>query len=212
MNDITLINQLVNWFCDKGYQVINYTDIIKIKYDDSDINVLKEILSKLNDINYKKFIIRCLTKKKLYSITVSLIEEFISATDNDYRWIIGNALYTIADKTHNEDYIKIALNKEYRSSRQMIILLLGKTKNDEIRNVLLSLLSDYDLLPHIIKALKNNINSEAYAQIQAIVSDENKAKVISDLKMLKKSDPDYRNVDVNGYWKLVQREANKTLK
>ncbi len=211
MDDITLMNKLVEYFKSNGHIVENYTDIIKIKYNDNDVAILKNALKNFTNFNYKKFVVRCFTKKKLYSVTKFLIDEYITSDNNDYRWIIGNALYTIDDKSYEDQYIEIVSKKKYKSSRQMLVLLLGKTKSTKIRCTLVSLLNDYDVLPQILKALKNNLDSNTSALIQSIISDSNKETIVSNLMKLKTTDSDYKNVDINGYWKLIQREGRKTI-
>ena len=42
MDDMIILSQLTDHFKNRGYLVEHYTDIIKIKYDDSDINILKK--------------------------------------------------------------------------------------------------------------------------------------------------------------------------
>lgn len=211
MDDIIIMDGLIEHFRDSGYIIESYTDILKIKYSNNDINILKNALKKFTGYNYKKFIVRCFTKRGMCAVTEFLIDEFIGSANNDYRWVIGNALYTIGNKEYEDRYIEIIVNKEYKSSRQMVVLLLGKTKNSKIRCALVSLLNDYDVIPQVLKALKNNLDSNTRALIQKIISDSNKANIMSDLMELKETNPDYKYIDLDGYWKLIQREGRKTI-
>lgn len=211
MDDTIIMSQLIDYFKNKGYPVEHYTDIIKIKYDDNDISILKNALQSFSNYNYKKFVVRCFTQNKLRKVTGFLLDEFIASDNNDYRWVIGNALYSINDTTYEDIYIEIISNRKFKSSRQMIVLLLGKTKTFKSRCALVPLLNDYDVLPQVLKALKNNLDSNTSILIKSIIDDSNKIHIMSELKRLKEHNSDYKNVDLNGYWKLLQKEGKKTI-
>ena len=76
MDDMIILSQLTDHFKNRGYSVEHYTDIIKIKYDDSDINILKKALQDFSNYNYKKFVVRCFTQNKLCKVTGFLLDEF----------------------------------------------------------------------------------------------------------------------------------------
>ena len=93
----------------------------------------------------------------------------------------------------------------------MVVLLLGKTKSYKTRCALVPLLNDYDVIPQVLKALKNNLDSATSILIRSIIDDSNKVHIMSELKRLKEQNSDYKNVDLNGYWKLLQKEGKKTI-
>lgn len=213
MNDAVLLEELISFFKKKGYIINNHMDIFKIKYDCDDIDTLKKYLKEFKDIQNKKFIIRCLSKRNIKNVSGYLIEQYKLSDDNDYRWVIANALLTICDRSLLDSYIEIALHKNYQTSRQMIVLLLGKIKRSESKTALLSLLDnyDYDVLSQTLYALNSIMDDVIYKKIKIFVSDENINKIRYDLTLLKENNKAYYLVDIEGYIKLITKEANKGI-
>lgn len=212
MNDNILLHQLINDLNKRGYSINSHMDMMKLNYTDSEAALLMAYLVKFQKINYKELIIRCLTQKKLYSAYPILFNEFTTSDNNNYRWVIANAMYTINYKSPVDDYIKIVLNKSYRTSRQMIVLLLGRIKTPEAENALISLLNDYDVLLQTVKSLSHFTSINIYNNLKQLISDENKKKFISDLKKLKERDEYFQYVDIDSLWKSINKESEKIIK
>lgn len=70
-------------------------------------------------------------------------------------WEYGALLYNIKNHKYLSRYIKIIENKSYGTARQMIVLLVGKSKREEVIPVLKSLLNDPDVYGHALDALTN---------------------------------------------------------
>ncbi|MCR4793596.1 MAG: hypothetical protein K5898_00150 [Ruminococcus sp.] len=213
MNDTDLLEKLMSFFKEKGYIINNHMDILKIKLDYDDIEVLKKYLNEFQEIQYKKFIVRCLSKRNIKNVSNYLINQYKLSNDNDYRWVVANALLTICDKSLLDSYIEIVLEKKYQTSRQMIVLLLGKIKKVESKKALLSLLDnhDYDVLSQTLNSLNNIIDDEIYKKIKMFISDSNMLIIKKDLILIKENNQLYNLVDIEGFIKLIVREANKGI-
>jgi len=70
-------------------------------------------------------------------------------------WEYGALLYNIRKYNYLSRYIKIIENKSYGTARQMIVLLVGKSKKAEVIPVLKLLLNDPDVYGHALDALTN---------------------------------------------------------
>ncbi|CAM2005165.1 hypothetical protein [Acanthopleuribacter pedis] len=86
-----------------------------------------------------------------------LIEEFKRASPGegvDYRWVIGNALATIAQKRHFPELANIVRNRKNGSDRQMVFLALAKTKHPEAASVLVEMIPHGEEIGHLFSALR----------------------------------------------------------
>lgn len=81
MNDSILLNQLVDDLSKRGYIIKNPMNILKINYKDEDIKLLIECHNNFQDINNKKFIIRCFTQKNyILYIVFCLMNSYLLKT------------------------------------------------------------------------------------------------------------------------------------
>ncbi|CAM2005166.1 hypothetical protein [Acanthopleuribacter pedis] len=86
-----------------------------------------------------------------------LIREFKRASPGegvDYRWVIGNALATIAQKRHFPELANIVRDRKNGSDRQMVFLALAKTKHPEAAPVLVAMIPHGEEIGHIFSALR----------------------------------------------------------
>jgi len=112
----------------------------------------------LDNLRVKEVIVRSLTDPAAKpTAAIPLIKEFHSAPgfDTSYKWAIGNALETVADKSVVDDLLEIASNPRYGAAREMIVCALGKLKDPRILDVLIALLGDEGVRGHAITALGN---------------------------------------------------------
>jgi hypothetical protein len=90
----------------------------------------------------------------LNSIVPFLIKEFKDEKTLDItRWFISDCLYKIRSKEYTRDYLSIVSDKAFGMNRQMIILLLGKLKEESTVPILIDLLEDEEVRLHVICAL-----------------------------------------------------------
>lgn len=88
------------------------------------------------------------------------IVEMILDTFNNQKkftmlWEYGDLLYRMKRYKYLQQYISIINDDTYGEDRQMIILLVGKSKNIETIPILKGLLDDSDVCGHALEALTN---------------------------------------------------------
>ena len=77
-------------------------------------------------------------------------------------WQLGDALATAADETRLADVLRVAEDRRYGKSRQMIVHSLWRYKTDEhVRHALTHLVDDPDVALHAASALRRAIGNEA---------------------------------------------------
>lgn len=87
-------------------------------------------------------------------IVPMLLEDYCSEeTDDLTRWFISDCLYYIRSKKFIREYQIISSNRLFRINRQMIVLLLGKLKDDTSVPILIALLEDEEVRLQAICAL-----------------------------------------------------------
>jgi len=217
--DQKLIN-LLKQLNTHGYTFLDINELINYQIINSDTFLIKQIvdcLHNLGEINLKSALVRCLTKEKLTSVTKILLDEFYTADHQGYRWVVGNALYTINDPRFLNNYLEIVTNESFGDSRQMIVLLLGKAnyRNVAVKNVLLPLLNDYTVANHALEALAKFKDPELFEMIQSYVSETEKDKFLRTMKQLKMENPDNKGIqalDPKGMWRWRARTARKFKK
>ena len=87
-------------------------------------------------------------------IVPMLLEDYCSEeTDDLTRWFISDCLYYIRSKKFIREYQIISSNRLFGINRQMIVLLLGKLKDDTSVPILIALLEDEEVRLQAICAL-----------------------------------------------------------
>lgn len=138
-----------------GYEIQTIDDLMKISKENADlIPIMLDHLASVSDEIDKMFLVRCLGVKGFSQVTKPIIQEFYQATNDGYRWAIGNTLSIIADRSCSHEMVEIAKNREFGSSRQMIVDGLWKFDDPEIKDVLVSLLDDETVVGHAISGLR----------------------------------------------------------
>lgn len=84
-----------------------------------------------------------------------ILEVFYSNKENLHLWNYGDLLYKIKNYQYLLQYIELIQDKSYGSDRQMIVLLVGKSKKEEVIPILKELLNDPDVYGHALEALTN---------------------------------------------------------
>ncbi|MFC4323198.1 HEAT repeat domain-containing protein [Litchfieldia salsa] len=165
------VEQLIKDVNKQGYNIKTYQDLYKLKSKDKNlIPILLKYLGSVDKVNEKLFFVSCLGVKGFYDATEALLREFLSSNDRSYKWAIGNSLSIILDKSTLNDLIKIVINKEHGTSRQMIIVALGLFKDKKAIPFLLDLLDDEDVKGHVIMALSKFKDPELIPYIKPFVN------------------------------------------
>lgn len=112
---------------------------------------LAKALEKPNEQNY---FMRFLCIKGLDDVIPMLLEDYYSEKTADLtRWFISDCIYQIRSKSFVKEYLDIVSNRMFGRNRQMVILLLGKLKEESAIPTLIDLLEDEEVRLHAISAL-----------------------------------------------------------
>lgn len=96
-----------------------------------------------------------------------------SKSEQSTLWAVGNAVYTIAPKSHLDEMLEITRNEKLGHSRHQLIVHLSRFKNDEaVYTSLLGLLKDSTVLGPALEALKRFGDPRAIAAIESTEVDE----------------------------------------
>ncbi len=82
-----------------------------------------------------------------------LVDYHSKEIPNLTRWFISDCFYKIRSKNYVNEYLDIVSNSTFGQNRQMIILLLGKIKEERAIPILINLLEDEEVRLHAISAL-----------------------------------------------------------
>ena len=92
--------------------------------------------------------------KGLEEVVPMLIEDYYLEQTHDLtRWFISDCIYQIRSKSFVKEYLDIVSNRVFGRNRQMIVLLLGKLKEESAVPTLIDLLEDEEVRLHAISAL-----------------------------------------------------------
>ena len=109
----------------------------------------KELLRDLHVIGYDK-----------NKLTELVLDVFYFENLPSDLWGFGDLLYTIKNYRYMEQYMTIIQEKRYGINRQMVVLLVGKSKKTEVIPVLKELLNDPDVHGHALNALANFLGED----------------------------------------------------
>lgn len=156
-----------------GYELKTIDDMMKIgKNDKVLIKPLIEEIGLLEDEGDKAFLVRCLSVKGFDEISDFLINEFKNAKTNQYRWVIGNAMYVIQDKNIGEKVLELVNDKKYGTGRQMIVNGLNRFNTEETKQVLIKLLDDDDVAGHAVYALSKFKDYSLIRYLSPLIDDK----------------------------------------
>lgn len=104
--------------------------------------------------NEQNFFLGFFHMKGLDQVLPMLLEDYYNEKTADLtRWFISDAIYSIRSKKYIKEYIDIAKTVRFGSNRKLIVLLLGKLKEESAIPILIDLLEDDEVRLHAICAL-----------------------------------------------------------
>ena len=113
-----------------------------------------ELSKKYKKPGEQDYFISFFHSKGLDDILPILLEDYCDEKTADLtRWYLSDCIYEIRSGKYVKEYIDIVSNKTFGINRQMIILLLGKLKEESAVPVLVRLLEDEEVRLHAICAL-----------------------------------------------------------
>jgi len=113
-----------------------------------------QLAKKLEKSNEQNYFMRFFYIKGLDDVIPMLLEDYYSEKTEDLtRWFISDCIYQIRSKNFVKEYLDIVSSRRFGRNRQMIVLLLGKLKEESAIPTLIALLEDEEIRLHAICAL-----------------------------------------------------------
>ena len=135
------------------FQVLNQAEILMPKYKDAILPIVIKYYKAAKLKNEKRYLLGWFHHRGLDEVVPMLLEDYYSDDPDIDKWEIGDRLYQIRSKKYIDDYLKIISNSSYGRDRQMVILLLGKLKEERAIPILIDLLDDEEVCLQAICAL-----------------------------------------------------------
>ena len=111
--------------------------------------------------------------KGLDEVVSMLIEDYINERTSDAtRYFIADCLYTIEAGGYVKEYVGAVSNPALGSSRQKLIALLGKIKDESVIPTLVKLLEDETVRAHTLAALSGYRKEELRPHFERFKNDE----------------------------------------
>lgn len=164
------------------YHAISYTKTHGAQV----VPVAWKYYQKATERNERSYLLGWITKEVASSAVPALLRDFYAETNEQMRWAIADALYTLASKKYKKEYINIIANPEYGISRQMLVLLVGKLKIEEAIPTLVTLLDDDSVTAHALIALGKYKKPEFREYFERFIDSPNKLWRKEAKKALKK--------------------------
>ena len=113
-----------------------------------------QLAKKIRKPNEQNYFMRFFCIKGLNDVIPMLLEDYCCEETADLtRWFISDCIYQIGSKSFVKEYLDIVSNRMFGRNRQMVILLLGKLKEESAIPTLIDLLEDEEVRLHAISAL-----------------------------------------------------------
>lgn len=139
------------------------------------ISVLIKLMDEdFDDLREKEGVVRALAVKEAKGkANTVLISEYLKTSEkmNSYRWAVGNTIGLIMTKDDVNTILSIVQDVSNGTSRQMLVMALGRVKSEEVENVLITLLDDDDVVAHALYALGKLKSQKAKGKIQSLLND-----------------------------------------
>ena len=113
-----------------------------------------QLAKKQNKVDEQNHFLGFFHFKGIEEVIPMLIEDYYSEKTQDLtRWFISDCIYQIRSKNFVKEYLDIVSNKKFGRNRQMVVLLLGKLKEESAISTLIDLLEDEEVCLQAINAL-----------------------------------------------------------
>jgi HEAT repeat protein len=135
------------------------------------ISALIEILPSVQDTVMREGVVRALTTKEARGKAgPSLVTEFRRPEASFYRWTVGNALSVVATADLFDQIAALVVDQNFGTARQMLPLALVRSNKRRAEQVLLPLLNDKDILPHVVRELGKLRSHAALPRLEELAS------------------------------------------
>ncbi len=113
-----------------------------------------QLARELEKTNEQNYFMSFLCIKGLDDVIPMLLKDYYFEKTADLtRWFISDCIYQIRSKNFVKEYLDIVSSRRFGRNRQMIVLLLGKLKEESAIPTLIDLLEDEEVRLHAISAL-----------------------------------------------------------
>lgn len=136
-----------------SFQVLNQAEALMPKHKDTILPIVIKYYKAATIPSEKQYLLKWFHHRGLDEVIPMLIEDYYSPCSDTARWAIGDRLYEIRSKHYVKEYIKMITNPKFGIARQMVVLLLGKLKEESAIPTLIDLLKDEEVRLHVISAL-----------------------------------------------------------
>lgn len=138
-----------------GVQIDRLVDLVNLgPTPRAAVPVLVDALIAADNDLAREMLVRALSDRVARPTAVpALLEEFRTANTEAYRWTVGNALHTVADRRFEADLIALATDPRYGYGRQMLAAKLGYMRSPAALDALLALLTVDEVDGHAVVGL-----------------------------------------------------------
>ena len=113
-----------------------------------------QLAKKQNKVDEQNHFLSFFQFKGIEEVVPMLIEDYYFEKTADLtRWFISDCIYQIRSKNYVREYLEIVSSRRFGRNRQMIVLLLGKLREESAIPTLIDLLEDEEVRLHAICAL-----------------------------------------------------------
>ena len=137
-NDVVAFRKNLKGHIELAEQIIIFYE--KAKLENERIAILEDL---------------CATGYNKDNLVEMILEVFRTQKESIYLWEYGDLLYSLKHFKYLPQYLEIIENKSLGTARQMVVLLVGKSKKSNVIPVLKDLLNDPDVYGHALDALTN---------------------------------------------------------
>jgi hypothetical protein len=155
------------------------------------VPILAKWLPQIDHPRTKESIVRSISTPYARSVAPVLIDEFRRAKGHmriAQHWAIGNALETMAHDSLYDQFVELAVDKQYGEARQMIVLGLARMKNPAAIDVLVDLLDDPDVVGYAVKALRKRADPRTRSALERFMNHPSKWIRVDATKAIEKID------------------------
>lgn len=140
-----------------GIQVDSVWDLVNSTNTyEAAIPVLLKHLDKKYSAEIREGLVRALTIPEARGVVdTKLLEMFKSEEDKSFRWIIGNALATVASKKNEGQILGLLSESSYGEERNMLVYALARLQKTRAIPLLISYVEDKNLVAQSAIALGN---------------------------------------------------------
>jgi hypothetical protein len=163
-----------------GYQVRSIQDLYDFQLDyRPDLSILIKWIPLVTADNVKEMLIRALAIPTRREIVAPALFKAFAAEPMDQsniKWVIGNSLESMANDELYDELASIVADKRNGTSRQMVIMGLGKMKKraKDATQLLVTLLDDDTVISHVLSSLRRLKAVEARPQVEQLLNHKTK--------------------------------------